>query len=169
MRPWSGSVLLAAVRDAAGHGRSRVLRAYAVVGGLTAVFVTLLVLLAVPVWVADAGGASATLNLAQGLLFIAGIALVVGLLLPVVLAHRRLPTAGQRPRVEAAYGGFGFALIASVYLALIITAPADAQETPPAAIAPVVDALYTLDPGFGAVPPLVVLLALVAYDRFVAG
>lgn len=161
----SDSMLLAAVRSCIRRDRSYVLRTYAIVGLLVSLFALALLLLALPTWIAQAGQTSATLMLAQGLLFLGGIGVIAAVMAPLLLAHRRLPTAGENGRLEMVYGGLGYVLILAVYTSFIISAPSDELGESPSLLEPIVSSLNALDPLLAVVPPLAVLLLLLYVDR----
>lgn len=161
----SGSAVIDATRSCLARDRSLVLRTYAVVGSLLATGTALLIVLALPTWIAQTTGASATLMLGQGMLILGGLAVIVVVVLPLLLAARRLPEPGAEPVRERIYGAVGFAVGGAVYVSLVISAPPEARSQPPAAIAPLVDRLYALDPVFAILPPLAVLALLLALDR----
>ncbi|MFW6153490.1 MAG: hypothetical protein ACOC42_03935 [Halobacteriota archaeon] len=162
------SAILTAVRSAVAGGRSYLLRAYAVVGSVLIVLTAVLVILALPTWVARSAGTSATLVFGQALLVLVGLGVIVALFLPLYLAHRRLPDPGVDRRLERRYGAFGFAIALSVYVALLISAPPDARGEPPALLAPVIEPLYALDPRLALVPPIATVALLLAVDRRLA-
>ncbi len=161
----STSALAQHYGSAINSGRSWVLRGYAALAVLLSAFVVLLVVLALPGWIARAVDTSATLMLAPGLLVLVGLALVVAWYAPVYLAVRRCPTPGTARGLERVYGLCGFGIIIGVYIGLLIAVPPAEQTTPPAAIAPLVEVLYGMPPAAGIVPPLVAMVALIAIDR----
>lgn len=165
----SGSALAGAVRSSLRRGRSRVLRTYAIVAALVSVFTASLILLALPGWIARTDGTAATLMLAPGVLLLAGIAVIGMVMAPLLLATRRVPDPGKRRRLEALYGGFGYAVLLSLYAAMIISAPADQLGGSPAALEPAVDALNALPTVAGVVPPMVTVALFLLVDRRYAG
>lgn len=163
----SGSALIVAVRGCLKRERSAVLRSYAVIGALLSLFILALLILALPTWVARTTGTSATLMLAQGLLFLIGLGGIAAIMAPILLAYRRLPTPGEKRGLEVLYGGIGYGLVLSIYVALIISAPADQLGEPPSALEPIVSGLNALDPLVALVPPLAGLIVLFYVDRHV--
>lgn len=159
------SAILTAVKSAVAGRRSWLLRAYAVIGSVSIVLTAVLVLLALPTWVAQTEGTSTTLVFGQALLVLVGLGVIVALFLPLYLAHRRVPRPGEDRRLERHYGAFGFAIVLSVYLALLISAPPDARGEPPTWLAPIIEPLYALDPRLALVPPLAVVGLLLLRDR----
>ncbi len=145
------------------------LRTYAVIGLVLIILSTMLVVLALPTWIAQTEGTSATLMLGQALLILIGLLVIMAFFLPMYLVARRLPEPGSQVRLERVYGGFGYAIALSIYLSLLISAPADARGEPPAWIAPIIELFYGLDPIFSAIPPIIAVSALVVVDRRQAG
>lgn len=164
-----GSSVVAAARSCLGRDRSLLLRAYTVVGLSLAVLTGVLIALALPTWIARTGGTSATLMLGQGLLVLAGLAVIAGFVLPILLAHRRLPDPGTAVARERAYGLLGGGYIVAIYLALLVSAPPEAREAPSGPLAPAIEVAYGLDPVYGVVPPLAVVVLVIALDRRFAG
>ncbi|MFW6449023.1 MAG: hypothetical protein ACOC0X_05725, partial [Halobacteriota archaeon] len=123
-----GSAVLSAVRSCMRADRSWLLRLYAPAGFLVALFVVVLVLLALPTWVAQVHPGSATMMLAPGLLVIGGLGIAGGALAAVLAAARRLPEAN--PRVERGYALLGIAFVLGAYLGLIISAPEGYRRVP---------------------------------------
>lgn len=161
------SAILSGVYSSLQGGRSWVLRTYAIVGLVLIILSTVLIVLALPTWVAQTEGTTATLALGQALLVLAGLAVITAFFLPLYLATRRLPDPGEDIKGERLYGGFGYAIVLSIYLSLLISAPADARGEPPASIAPVIEGIYALDPIFALVPPVLVVVGLLLVDRHV--
>lgn len=165
----SGSVLYAAVRTCLSRDRSRVLRTYAIIAVIVSLFTAALLLLALPGWIAQTDGTSATLMLAPAMLLLGGIAVIVGVMVPLLLVRSRLPEAGAAPSRERLYGSFGYVFVLAVYVGLIISAPAEYVEDTAALVQPLVDQLNALDPLVGVAPPLVVFGLLLVVDRRLAG
>jgi len=148
-----GSLVVASLRTTLGS-ESWILRSYGIVGTLLAVFVTLIVALAFPVWVESTLGASQTVTFSRAFLLVSGLLLVAVLLAPMVYAHRRDGDGDRSRRSDALLGASGYLLVGSLYLSLLISAPPGRRGTPPAVLAPLVEFLYGLDPAFAVVPPL---------------
>lgn len=161
----SSSVLVGSVRSSIARDRSRVLRTYAIVATLVSVFTVVLILLALPGWIAAADQTASSLVLAPGLLVIGGFAIVGGLMAPLWLVTRRYPDPGSHRRREAAYGTVGYAYVGALYLALIISAPPEYLDEPGGSVGSAIQTLNGLDPLVGLVPPAVVLVALALVDR----
>ena len=159
------SAVLAAVRSCLQRDRSPVLRTYAIVALVVSIFALVLLLLALPTWMAHPSGTSALLMLAPGLLALGGLAVIAALVAPVLLAHRRVPDPGAEPTTEFVYGLFGYAVVVALYAALIISAPEGARGDPPSGLEPLIEPLYGLHPLVGIVPPVVVVGLLLLVDR----
>jgi multisubunit Na+/H+ antiporter MnhG subunit len=157
------SVVWRSVRTAWGS-ESYLLRSYAVVGSLVALFVAVAVVLAFPSWVA--GSASGTTQaFSRAFLLLLGLAVIAPLLAPALFAARRHRGGTATVRRDALYGLSGYLFVLSLYAALLISAPASMREEPPGVIAPAVEFLYGLDPIYAFVPPVLGLAVVVAADR----
>lgn len=146
---------------------SYLLRSYALVGTLLAAFVTLLVALAFPGWVARTlyGGGTATFS--RAFLLLSGLLVVAPLLAPIVLAARRHRAGTATPGSDFLLAASGYLFVGSLYVALLVSAPPGQRETPPALVAPVVEVLYGLDPVLAVVPPVLAAALVFAVDRVV--
>lgn len=158
----SRSVVVGALRWAVVDGDSWLFRSYAVVAGLLGVFVGTMFVLALPVWVIEAGG-SALQRIGLGLLWLIGLALLAVLVLPMLLAARRRERG--RPERQVAFGIAGYAYVGSLYLALLASAPPDLRDPARGPFAPVLEALYAMPAVSGAIFPIagVVAILLVEY------
>jgi hypothetical protein len=148
------SVVFASLRAALGSD-SWLLTSYAVVGTLAAVLVGVVVALALPVWVENTLGQSQSVTFSRAFLILSGLLLVAALLAPLLYAHRRDRAGNRSRRSDFLLGASGYVLVASLYLSLVISAPPDQRSTPPAAVAPLVEFLYDVDPTLAVVPPLI--------------
>jgi uncharacterized membrane protein YuzA (DUF378 family) len=139
-------------------------RSYAVVGGVAAALVALLVALGLVVLLAATASArGGTLTLSRSFYVLVGLAVVAPLVAPVLLAARRHRRGDGDAGYDAAVGAAGYLVLGSLYVGLVATVPESQQADPAGALAPLVRALYDLPPASGAVPPAVAtgLLALV--------
>jgi hypothetical protein len=157
--PSTGSVLLDAVRTG-WTADSYLLRSYTLVAVLVAGLVTVLTVLAIPVWVAGTLGGGGTTGFSRAFLLLAGLLVVAPTLAPLVFAARH---EGRRRR--AAHALTGYLFLASLYVALVASAPPAARETPPAPLAPVVEALYALDAVYAVAFPVVGAAVVLLADR----
>lgn len=142
----SYSVVASALRHAVVGADAWTLRSYAVVATLVSAFVSLLFLLAFPEWVllTDAGPLQ---RVGRAFLVLVGLAVVATTIAPLLFVDRRRRT-GRRQR-QFAFGIAGYAYLASLYLALLASAPADARSEPSGVVAPVVDVFYAMPPAAG--------------------
>ncbi len=130
------------------------MRIYGVVGAAAAAFIALVVTLALVVWMGETAELqSGTFLFSRSLYVIAGFAAVAPLLAPLLFVARRHrrgdPVASGYDRWLAVSG---FLFLISLYLGMVISAPADLRE-PTGSI--VVSALYALPQLAGFVPPVV--------------
>lgn len=129
------------------------MRLYGVVGALTAGLVATVVALALVVWMAETAEVQGgTFLFSRSLYVIAGFAAVAPLLAPLLFVARRHrrgdPVAPGYDR-KMAYGGFLFLL--SLYVGMVISAPAELRDPTGSVI---VNALYALPQPAGVVPPI---------------
>jgi hypothetical protein len=109
---------------------SWLLRSYAVVGGLVALFVALLFAIGVVVNIGQTGTRGGTLTLSRAFIIVVALAAVAPLVAPVLLAarrHRRGVGAGRYDAVVA-LAGYGFLL--SLYGGLVASEPPAGRATP---------------------------------------
>jgi hypothetical protein len=145
---------------------SWIFRSYALVsvvvgGGLGLLFTFGLVVL-IAQTASIAGG---SLTLSRAFYVVVGLLLVLPVVTPTLLVARRHRREGSTPRYDAALALAGYLLVASLYVGLVITVPADQQTVPEGALAPVVTALYDLPPVAAVGPPLAGVLAIGAAHR----
>lgn len=130
-------------------------RSYVLVGGLVGLLVVALAALALPGWIAATLRQSAVVTLSRAVLVLAAAAVLAPLFAPVVLvARRHRRDAAVDPRYDGLLGLAGHLLVLSLWLLLVITAPAGSREAPAGALAPLVAALYALPRAAGVLPPL---------------
>ncbi|WP_435093550.1 hypothetical protein [Halorubrum sp. N11] len=136
------------------------MRVYGVVGALSAGLIATVVTLALVVWMAETANVqSGTFLFSRSLYVVAGFAAVAPLLAPLLFVarrHRRGDPVKAGYDRTLAYGGFLFLL--SLYVGMLISAPAELREPTGSAV---VDVLYGLPQLAGVVPP--VLAALVVF------
>ncbi|SNR37415.1 hypothetical protein SAMN06264855_10436 [Halorubrum vacuolatum] len=147
------------------HTDSWTMRVYGVVGALAAALISLVVTLALVVWMGETAEMDSGLFLfSRSLYVIAGFAAVAPLIAPMLFVARRHrrddPVADNYDRVLA-YTGFVF--LVSLYVGMVISAPADLRDPSGSVI---VNALYALPPLAGLVPPVLAgTLVFVAHRR----
>jgi uncharacterized membrane protein YuzA (DUF378 family) len=145
---------------------SRLFQSYVVLGGVVAALVAVVFLFALIQLIArTVGTTGGTFSFVRAFYILVGMAVVVPLIAPVLLVARRYRQSESAAAYDRALAASGYLFIISLYLALVITAPPELRETPSGASAPVVEALYSLPPIAGAVPPLVVVAIGYALHR----
>jgi hypothetical protein len=129
------------------------MRLYGVIGALTAGLIATVVTLALVVWMAETAEVqSGTFLFSRSLYVVAGFAAVAPLLAPLLFVarrHRRGDPVKPGYDRNLAYGGFAF--LVSLYLGMVISAPAELRDP---AESVVVNALYALPQPVGVVPPI---------------
>jgi hypothetical protein len=141
-------------------------RSYAVVSALVAVLLVVTVLLALPVWIAQTIGHTALNKVGRGLLPVIVLGLLVPLFAPVVYVARNHRRDRGSKRGDAALAATGYLFVLSIYLALVISAPADLRTAPSGALAPVVELLYALPNVSSLLAPVVGALLVVLAQRY---
>jgi hypothetical protein len=164
-QPKRRSVLVGAFRRAFADTDSRLLRSYVVVSGLLGGLLAVLLLLAFPVWVVNTLGGSELATFSRTFLIVGGVLLVVALVAPVYSAGRRHARGTASLQADRLLALAGYLFVLSLYAALLISAPPDQRETPPALVAPVVEFLYSLPATYAVAPPLVAAALILAVHR----
>jgi len=137
---------------------SRLFRSYAVIGGILTAAVVLIFGTALVTLVANTlGTVGGTFTFVRSFFLVVGLTVVVPLMAPVLLVARRHRRSVSTVEYDRAIAASGYLFVLSLYLVLIITAPPENRETPPALLAPVVKTLYALPPAAGVAPPLVAI------------
>ncbi|WP_280585803.1 hypothetical protein [Halorubrum sp. Boch-26] len=143
------------------HTESWTMRVYGVVGALTAGLIATVVTLALVVWMAETADVQGgTFLFSRSLYVIAGFAAVAPLLAPLLFVarrHRRSDPVRPGYDRKLAYGGFLFLL--SLYVGMVISAPAELREPTESVV---VSALYALPRPAGVVPPIAAALVVFA-------
>lgn len=141
------------------HTDSWTMRVYGVVGALTAGLIATVVTLALVVWMAETADVQGgTFLFSRSLYVVAGFAAVAPLLAPLLFVarrHRRGDPVGPGYDRKMAYGGFLFLL--SLYVGMVISAPAELRDPTESAV---VNALYALPQPAGVVPPIAAALVV---------
>ncbi|WP_321112019.1 hypothetical protein [Halorussus salinisoli] len=163
----SRSVLLGAFRRAFTETDSRLLQSYVAVSFLLGSLLAILLLLALPVWVFNTAGGSEFATFSRAFLVVGGVLLLVALIAPVVSAGRQHARGTATVRADVSLALAGYLFILSLYVSLLISAPPDQREAPPALVAPVVDFLYSLPPVYAVAPPLLAAALVGVVHRFV--
>jgi hypothetical protein len=161
----SRSLIAGSFRTAFAETDSRLLQSYAVVAALLAALLAAFVLLALPVWIFATVGGSEFATFSRAFLIVGGALLLVALIGPVLSAARKHRRGTASPRADLLAALSGYLFVASLYVSLLISAPADARETPPALVAPAVEFLYGLPAVSALAPPAVGVAAILAVHR----
>lgn len=146
---------------------SRLFRSYVVVSALVALLVILLFTGAVVVAFGNTFQApGGTFTFSRAFVAFVGFALVAPMVAPVLFVARRHRREGGSPGgYDRVMATAGYAFVASIYVALLISAPAELRETPPAVVAPVVEFLYGLPQVAGLVPLVLAGVAIYLVHR----
>jgi hypothetical protein len=149
------------------QSRSLLFRSYVLVGALAALAVTVLFCAGLIVLVAQTAAIEGgSLTLSRAFYVVVGLLVVAPLLAPVLLvARRHRRSIGHDARYDLVLSIAGYLFIASLYVGLVITVPAEQQAAPSGVVAPVVEALYALPQLAGVVPPLVASGLIVVAHR----
>lgn len=157
-----------AFRYAATTPDSRLFRSFVVVGGLVALFVTLLFAAGLVALIGETtSAAGGTVTLLRAFYVVVLLFTVAPILAPVLLVARRLRRGGAAacpPRHQFAFGAAGYAYLGALYVGLVVTAP-DANEAPSSG--GVLEWLNGLPDAWGLAPPLAAVLAFVGLARVV--
>lgn len=152
-RSYSG--LLSAFPYAFRRSESWLFRTYALVGGLLALGIALLFVLAFVVLVAaTTGGPGGTLTVSRAFFVLVGVLVVAPVLAPVLMVARRHRRDSANRRDDALLALSGYLFLGSLYVGLLITVPPEQRATPAGATAPVVAFLYGLPAIAGLLAPL---------------
>ncbi|WP_158055666.1 hypothetical protein [Halorussus halophilus] len=162
----SRSIVVGSFRRAFADTDSRLLKSYVLVSALVTGLLLLFLLLALPVWIFSTQGGSELSTFSRAFLLVFAVVLLVPLLTPILSSARRHQRGAGSASADVRLALSGYLFIASLYLALVISAPADQRGAPPAAIAPVVEYLYSLPPLAGLVPPIASALLVLVVHKF---
>lgn len=164
----SRSLVVGSLRRVLAESDSWLLKSYAVVSALFAGLLLVFLLLAFPVWVVGSAGGSELSTFSRAFLLVGGLFVLAPLLAPVLSASRRhAQSSGPASAAgDALLGLAGYLFVLSLYIALLVSAPADQRDPPPDAIGPVVEALYRLDPVWAVAPPVVAAGLIFAVHRW---
>jgi len=162
----SRSLVFGSFRRTFGETDSAFLKSYAVVGAVLAALLAVFLLLALPVWIFNTAGQSELATFSRAFLVVGGVLLLVGLAAPVVAADRRRDAGTANHRTDALLAATGYLFVASLYAALLVSAPPGQRETPPALIAPAVEFLYALPAVYAVAPPILAGALIPVVYRF---
>lgn len=148
------SGLLTAIPYALRTSRSWLFKGYVVLGGLSALVITVLMTFALVTLIArTANVAGGSLTLSRAFYVVVGLFVVGPLLAPILLVARRHRRVGSDERYDALLALSGFVFLASLYVGLVISVPPGQQEPVSGALARVIEALYALPQIAGLLPP----------------
>lgn len=149
---------------AALRSRSYLFSAYVLLGGVLALFGTVVFLFALVGLMGGLSGTPSGLLTFQPALYLLAWLFAVGpTVAPILLVARRHRHGTDDRRYDAVLAATGYVFVASLYLAAVISTPAAQQEAvQPGLFAPVVRFLYDLPQLAGLVPPVVAALLVTA-------
>ncbi|MFD1647357.1 hypothetical protein [Haloarchaeobius litoreus] len=149
------------------RSESYLLRAYTVVGVLASAFIALLLVLAIPQWVKWTLGQGELNTFSRAMLPWLAMLLVGPLLAPPFYAARRAGRGDSSRRTDFWLALAGFAFLASLYVMLLVSAPAEYRDPAPDVplLGAFVEFCYALDPVFAFAPPVVGVVVIVAVER----
>ena len=157
----SYSGVFGAVPYAFRAAESRLFRSYAVVGSLVALVAALAFLVSLMITLSDTlAGSVGTFSFSRAFIIFVGLLVVGPLIAPILSVAYRRRTGTSDASYEFRMGVLGYLFIIALYLMLVVTAPPEYRSTPDGALAPIVEALYGLDPLVGVVPPVAVAVAI---------
>ena len=162
----SRSVLIGSYRQAFAETDSWLLKSYVVLSAILGALLALLLLLALPVWIFNTVGGSELATFSRAFLVVGGVLLLAVLAVPVISSARRHARGTASWRTDYLLAVSGYLFVASLYVALLVSAPPDQRGTPPDAIASVVEFLYSLPAVYAVVPPLIAVALVAAAHRF---
>ncbi len=147
------SGLLGAFPYAFRRSRSRLFRAYVVVGGVLAAILGVFFTFALVVAIANtAGFGGGTITFVRSVFLLLGFVVVTPLLAPVLFVARHHRREGDDPRYDFALAVTGAVYIVTLYLGAVASMPAEfeldgevtTRPDPSGLAAPLVEALYAL-------------------------
>ncbi|AKU07981.1 hypothetical protein [Haloferax gibbonsii] len=157
------------------HSESWLFKCYVLVGALATGVVSLFVAFGLVVLIgATAGVPGGSLTLSRSFYVLVGLFVVAPLVAPVLFVARRHRRTGSEPRYDLSLALAGFVFMASVYVGLVASVPAELQ-TPAepftvgsvtvSALVPVVQLLYDLPAIYGLVPPVACAVGIYGIHR----
>lgn len=160
------SGLLGSIPYAIRSSESLLFRSYGILGGLLAGLVAFLFTLSlIGVAASTMQSGSGVFSFSRAFIIFVGMLVVFPLLAPILSVARRHRRAESTVRYDKTFGLAGYLFIVSLYLALVISTPAQQQEQVSGIIAPVVQFFYALPRLAGLVPPTVVALCMYVIHR----
>ncbi|MFQ3293479.1 MAG: hypothetical protein ACI9PP_000452 [Halobacteriales archaeon] len=162
--------LIGAFPYAVRSSESWVFRSYVFVGGLASVLAALLFLFGIIAILGETSVASSgALSLTQAFFVVVALGVIVPLLAPVLFVARQHRKGLSTDGYDLAMGAVGYGFLVSLYVALIVSVPPNAQEPTGGALGPLVEFLYDLPQWAGVIPMAVAAAAILLLHRFAAG
>lgn len=153
--------ILGAFPYAASASDSYLFKSYVLAGGLLALAVSAVFAFSLVGLIATTTGVTGgTFTFSRAFIVLIALLVVAPLVAPVLFAARRHRRSGGDSRFDATMAAMGYAFVLSLYVALLVSAPAELRDSTTGALAPLIDFLYSLPPLAGLVPPLVVALSM---------
>jgi len=146
---------------------SLILRSYVWVSALIGLLLVVTVLLAMPVWIAETAGRSAIDKIGRGVLPVLVLGLLVPLFAPALYVARNHRRGTATRRGDAALGLAGYLYVFSIYLALVVSAPAEFRTDPAGVLAPAIEFVYSLPQLSSIFVPVLGALLIAAVQRIV--
>lgn len=155
--------LLGAIRYSFGATDSWLMRSYVIVGSVLSTLVAALFAQGLVVILGQTVGVSGgTLTFSRAFVIVVGLMVVGPLLAPMISTARRHRHGTADRRTDAAVAALGYLVAVALYVALVITAPAELREPVDGALAPVIETLYSLPPTAAVAPLGFIALAVLA-------
>jgi fatty acid desaturase len=136
------------------QSESRLFRSYVVIGGLATVVLSLTFVLALIYLIGGSFGAQAgAFTFSRTFYVVVALAVVAPVMAPVLFVARRHRRSDPDRSYDRALAASGYVFLLSLYVMLVISAPADLRDPAEGAFAPAIEFLYGLPPLAGLVPP----------------
>jgi len=141
-------------------------RIYAGVSALFGAGVVLLFTFAVVTLLGSTGGApGGTFTFSRAFFLFLMFLVLAPLVAPVLFVARRHRRVGSTTRYDRAMAATGYGFLLAMYVALVITTPADLQEDPGGLLGAVAEFLYGLPNAAAVAPPVVAALTVYLTHR----
>lgn len=142
---------------------SLLFKCYVGVGLLLTLFISVLFALALISLIANTVDAtsSGTVSLMRAFFVLVGLLTVLPILAPILfVARRHRRNLGDDVAYDRRLAISGFLFLVSIYLALVVSTPAEQRVAADGALGPILEALYALPSIVGLVPPVVAALVI---------
>ncbi|AFK19753.1 hypothetical protein E6P09_01395 [Haloferax mediterranei ATCC 33500] len=152
------------------HSESWLFKCYVLAGAVATGIVSLLVVFGLVVLIgATAGVPGGSLTLSRSFYILVGLFIVAPLIAPILFVARRHRKTGSDRRYDLTLALSGFVFMASVYVGLVASVPAELQtpvgQTTGSVAVLFVNFLYDLPAIYGLVPPVVCALGIYGVHR----